>query len=169
MDMRDHQQHQLVAPTLNHSLVSCQQYHLLGIFTKEQASTHSNSTHLFLGPLGPSRNDVVVFVLIHHTQNAHRRLVSATKGLQQLVVLGAELLSHLACSFDQLVLHQGRILVVRLEMGLAVRRQAHQAGLLGLLPPRGAEITENISLFGLDPGLAPAGGATGLLQAAVPV
>lgn len=139
---------------------------LIDIF---KTSRRSDCAYLFLGPLSSSRNDVVVFVLIHHTQNTHRGLISATEGLQQLVMLGADLLSHLASSFDQFVLHQGRILVVRLKVGLTVRRQAHQAGLLGLLLLRGAEVTENFSLFGLDPELAPTGGATGILQAAVPV
>ncbi|KAF7647485.1 hypothetical protein LDENG_00171780, partial [Lucifuga dentata] len=79
---------------------------------------------LFLGPLCSSRDGVVVFVFIHHAQNAHWCLIGATKGLQQLVVLGADLLSHLTRCFDQFVLHQGGVLVVSLKVGVTVRCQA---------------------------------------------
>lgn len=125
--------------------------------------------YLFFRPLGSSGDNVVVSVLVHHAQDTHRRLVSATVRLQQLVVLSADLLSHLSRCFHQLVLHHGWVLIVRLEVSLAVRRQAHQAGLLGLLPPRGAEVAQNVSALGLVPGLVTAGGATRLFQAAVSV
>lgn len=111
----------------------------------------------------------MVLVLIHHTQDAHRRLVRTTKGLQQLVVLSADLLPHLASSFDQFVLHQRRVVIVRLEVDLAVRRQAHQAGLLGLLLPGGAEVAKDLAVFGLRPVLAAACGATVSLCGAVSV
>lgn len=111
----------------------------------------------------------MVFVLVHHAQDTHRRLIGATKSLQQLVVLSTDLLSHLSCCFHQLVLHHGWVLIVRLEVCLAVRRQAHQTGLLGLLPPRGAEVAQNFPAPDLLPGLVAAGGATRLIQAAVSV
>lgn len=111
----------------------------------------------------------MVFVLVHHAQDTHRRLISAAKRLQQLVVLSADLLSHLPCCFHQLVLHHGWVLIVRLDVCLAVRRQAHQTGLLGLLSPRGAEVAQNLSVLGRDSGLGAAGGATRLFQAAVSV
>ena len=126
-------------------------------------------TYLFLSPLSSSGDNIVVFVLIHHAQNTYGGLVSATKRLQQLVVLCADLLSHLTRSSDQLVLHHGRVLIVRLEVGLTVRGQAHQAGLLGLLPPSCAEVAQDFPTLGLGPGLAAAGRATGRLQATVPI
>lgn len=127
------------------------------------------TTHLFLSPLRSSRDDVVAFVFVHHAQNAHWRLIGATKSLQQLVMLSADLLSHLTRSFDQFVLHHGRVLVVRLEVGLTVRGQAHQAGLLSLLLPCCAEVTQDLPVLGLGPGLASTGRATRFLHAAVSV
>lgn len=136
-----------------------QKYRLRVVFT----------THLFLGPLSSSRDNVVVFVLIHHAQHTHRCLIGATKSLQQLVMLSADLLSHLTRCFDQLVLHHGRVLIVRLEVALAVWCQAHQAGLLRLLLPCCAEVAQDIPVLGLGPGLASSGGATRFVQAAVSV
>ena len=70
------------------------------------------TTHLFLSPLSSSRDNVVVFVFIHHTQNTDRCLIGATKSLEQLVMLRTDLLSHLTRRFDQLVLHQGWVVIV---------------------------------------------------------
>lgn len=84
-------------------------------------------------------------------------------------MLCTDLLPHLACSFDQFVLHHGRVLIVRLEVGLAVRCQAHQTGLLSLLLPGCAEVTQDFNVLGLDPGLAMTGRAARLLQAAVSI
>ena len=117
-----------------------------------------STTYLFLSPFSSSRDDVVMFVFIHHAQHTHGRVISATKSLQQFVVLCTELLPHLTCGFDQLVLHQGGIVIVGLDVSLAVGRQAHQAGLLGLLPPGCAEVTQDLPGLGLGPGLAPSGG-----------
>lgn len=127
------------------------------------------TTHLFLSPLCSSRDGIMVFVFIHHAEDTHRRLISATKCLQQLVMLRTDLLSHLARSFDQFVLHQSRILIVRLQVGLAVGRQAQQARLHRLLLPRRAEVTQDLPIVGWSPGLSVACGATGFLQAAVSV
>lgn len=127
------------------------------------------TTHLFLSPLSSSRHDVVVFVFIHHAQDAHRCLIGATKSLQQLVMLCTELLPHLTRGVDQLVLHQGRVVIVSLDMGVAVRCQAHQAGLLSLLLPCCAEVAQDVPVLGLGPGLVTTGRATRFLQAAVPV
>lgn len=125
--------------------------------------------YLFFRPLSSGRDNIVAFVLVHHAQDAHRRLIGAAKSLQQLVVLSADLLSHLSCCFHQLVLHQRRVLIVGLEVRLAVRRQAHQTGPLSLLPPCGAEVAQNFSVPDMGPGLVVAGGTTRLFQAAVPV
>ena len=110
-----------------------------------------------------------MFVFIHHAQHTHGCVISATISLQQLVVLCTDLLPHLTCGFDQLVLHQGGKVIVGLEMSLAVGRQAHQAGLLGLLPPCCAEVTQDLPGLGLGPGLAPTVGATRFLQDAASV
>lgn len=84
-------------------------------------------------------------------------------------MLRTDLLSHLASGFDQFVLHHGRVLIVRLKVRLTVRCQAHQTGLLGLLPPGCAEVAQNFPVLGLAPVLVTTGGATGLLQAAVSI
>lgn len=111
----------------------------------------------------------MVFVFIHHAQNAHRCLISATESLQQLVMLCAELLSHLTRSFDQLVLHQGRVVVVRLDVSLTVGCQAHQAGLLSFLLLCCAEVAQDVLAPGQGPGLAATVGSTRFIQAGVSV
>lgn len=126
-------------------------------------------THLFLSPLSSSWDHVVVFVFTHHAQNTHGGLISAAKSFQQLVMLCTDLLSHLACSFDQLVLHQSRVVIVSLEMCLAIGSQTHQAGLLRLLLSCCAEVTQDFPGGSLGPGLATTIRATRFLHAAVSV
>ena len=109
----------------------------------------------------------MVLVFVHHAQNTNRRLIGATKSLQQLVMLGADFLSHLARGYYKLVLHQGREVVVRLKMNLTVGGQAEQAGLHSLLLAGGAEITQDIPRLGLDFGLVMRSGSSGFPQAAV--
>lgn len=136
---------------------------------KYHSSTAVLHTHLFLSPLSSSRNYIMVFVFIHHAQHAHRRLIGTTKSLQQLVMLSTDLLSHLTCGFDQFVLHQGRIVIVRLQVSLTVGRQAHQTGLLSFLLPCCAEVTQHLTKLCLNSRLVTTGGAPGFLQAAISV
>lgn len=126
-------------------------------------------THLFLRSLCSSWDNVMMFVFIHHAQDTHRRLVSATKSLQQLVMLSTDLLPHLTSSFDQFVLHQGRIVIMWLQVALAVISQTHQARLLSPVLAWCAKITQDISILCLRPGLSTTGRATRFLQTAIPV
>ena len=104
----------------------------------------------------------MVFVLVHHAKDAHGRVVGAAVGLQQLIVLGAELLPHLTRGLHQLVLHQRRVLVVGLDMVLAEGGLAHQARLHRPLLSGGAEVTQDVPGPVLAPGQAPGLGAGGV-------
>jgi len=130
---------------------------------------------LLLGPLGPRGHRVVVLVLVHHAEHADGRAVGAAVGLQQLVVLRAQLVPHLPRGRHQLVLHQRRVLVVRLDVVLAEGRLANQTRRHRPLPAAGAEVAHDVPGPGLVPGLVPGQapglgvGPAGLTHAAVAV
>lgn len=81
-------------------------------------------------------------------------------------MLSTDLLPHLTSSFDQFVLHQCRVVIVRLEVELTVVSQAHQARPFSLLLPRCAEVAQDVPVLGLGPGLTMAGRATRSLRGA---
>ena len=61
----------------------------------------------------------MAFVRAAGAQPADEHLALATVELLQVLVLGADLLSQVACGWDQLVLLQGLLGLVGLQVGLA--------------------------------------------------
>ncbi len=76
--------------------------------------------HLFLQALSLGGHTLVAFVLVAGAQPADERLTLATEELLQVLVLGADLLGQIACGWDKLMLLQGLLGLVGLQMGLAV-------------------------------------------------
>ena len=71
----------------------------------------------------------MALVFIHGAQIADTLVVCATEHLHQLVMTGAHLLLQFVGGWDQLVLLQGRSIVVGLEVSLTVRGQTRQTRL----------------------------------------
>lgn len=89
-------------------------------------------SYLLLQALGLGGHALVAFVLVAGAQPAHEHLAVAAEELLQVLVLDADLLGQVAGGRDELVLPQGLLGLVGLQVGLAVRRHAHQAALDGL-------------------------------------
>ncbi|TNN39439.1 hypothetical protein EYF80_050384 [Liparis tanakae] len=96
-------------------------------------------------PLRGGGRRVVAPVVVHGAQVADALAVGAAEDLHHLVVARAHVLLQPRRGVDQRVLLQRRHVVVRLQVPLAVRRQAHQAGLEGLQFGAGAEIAGHVS------------------------
>lgn len=69
----------------------------------------------------------MAFVLVAGAQPADEHLTLAAEELLQVLVLGADLLSQVAGGRDELMLLQGLLGLMGLQVGLAVRAHAHQA------------------------------------------
>ena len=85
-------------------------------------------------------------MLSHGAQHADAHLVRAAEQLEAFLVLRADLAVQVARLVHQLVPLEGGRLVVRLDVRLAVVRQAHQARLHRRVPPACAEVTERVLL-----------------------
>lgn len=88
-----------------------------------------SSAHLFLHALSLSGHTVVAFVLVAGAEPADKRLALAAAELLQVLMLGADLLGQIARGCDELVLIQGLLGLVRLQVGFAVGAHTHQAAL----------------------------------------
>lgn len=99
-------------------------------------------THLFLRAFFFCRGDVVSAMFSDRAQHTDAHLVGATEQLQALLVLGADLPVQVSRLVHQLVPLEGGRLIMRLDVRLAVVRQAHEARLDGLVPTADAEVTE---------------------------
>lgn len=86
-------------------------------------------TYLFLQPLSLGGHTLVAFVHVAGAQPADEHLALATVELLQVLVLGADLLSQVARWWDQLMLLQGLLGLVGLQVGLAEGAHTHQAAL----------------------------------------
>lgn len=80
----------------------------------------STLAHLFLQALSLGGHTLVVFVLVAGAQPADEHLTLATEELLQVLVLGADLLSQIARGGNQLMLLQGLLGLVGLQVGFAV-------------------------------------------------
>ena len=102
-----------------------------------------NFDHLFVGPLSFHGDSVVCPVVRLGAEHAHAGLILLAEQLQEPLVLWAHPVRHVCYRLHQLVL--GEPGGVRLEVLLAVGRQAHQAGLDCLWPafPE-ANVTEDL-------------------------
>lgn len=127
---------------------------------------HLGMWYLLLQALGLGGHTLMAFVLVAGAQPAHEHLAVAAEELLQVLVLDADLLGQVAGGCDELVLPQGLLGLVGLQVDLAVRRHAHQAALdgLSLLPlahvachRRRGELR-----LGFGGGGAPAGASCGL-------
>lgn len=103
-------------------------------------------THLLFDALLFSRCNVVTPVLSDRTQHTDAHLVGAAEQLQALLMLRADLPVQVTRLIHQLVSFEGGGLVVRLDVGLAVVGEAHQARLDGLAAPANAEVAEGLAV-----------------------
>lgn len=71
----------------------------------------------------------MTFVLVAGAEPADEHLALAAAELLQVLVLGADLLGQIACGRDELMLIQGLLRLVRLQVGFAVGAHTHQAAL----------------------------------------
>lgn len=85
-------------------------------------------------------------VLSDRTQHTDAHLVRAAEQLQAFLMLRTDLPVQMARLVDQLVPLEGGGLVVRLDVRLAVVRQAHEAGLDGLAATANAEVTKGLAV-----------------------
>lgn len=76
--------------------------------------------HLFLQALDLGGHTLVAFVLVAGAQPADEHLTLATEELLQVLVLGADLLGQVARGCDELVLLQGLLGLVGLQVGFTV-------------------------------------------------
>lgn len=99
--------------------------------------------HLLLCPLPLHGNGVVSPVVSLRAQHTHARLVLLAEELQQPLVLWTHSVLHVGHGLHQLVL--GEAGGVGIQVLLAVRAQAHQAGLDCFGPPFSqADIAEDL-------------------------
>lgn len=89
----------------------------------------TNCAYLLLQALSLGGHTLVAFVLVTGAQPADEHLAMAAEELLQVLVLGADLLGQIARGYDELVLPQGLLGLVGLQVGFAVRAHAHQAAL----------------------------------------
>lgn len=85
-----------------------------------EAPAASISAYLFLQALGLGGHTLVAFVLVAGAQPADEHLTLATEELLQVLVLGADLLGQIARGCDELVLLQGLLGLVGLQVGFTV-------------------------------------------------
>lgn len=86
----------------------------------------------------------MALVLLDCAQHTDAHLVSAAIELQPFLMLRADLAVQVADFIHQLVSLEGSVLMVGLQVLLAVRGQAHEAGLDGLLLAPDTDVTAYI-------------------------
>lgn len=85
-------------------------------------------------------------VLSDSTQHTDTHLVRATEQLQAFLMLGADLPVQVARLIHQLVSFEGRRLIMRLDVRLAVVGQAHEARFDSLAATADAEIAKGFAI-----------------------